>query len=140
MLNVRIVSVGKLKERYLLEGLAEYCKRLRPFCKLELIELKDEGMEKEATNMQRFIDANTFVLDVQGKEMKSEEFAQFLSKQSKSITFIIGSAQGVHESVKSKCRLLSLSKMTFTHDMCRLFLLEQIYRSFMIIKNSPYHK
>ncbi len=139
-LGIRIICVGKLKEAYLLEGLAEYQKRLRPFCKLELIELKDEGMETEAKQMQRFIDANTFVLDVEGNEMDSKEFADFIKKQGRQITFIIGSAEGVHDSVKQKCRLVSLSKMTFTHDMCRLFLMEQIYRSFMIMKNRPYHK
>lgn len=138
--TIRIVSVGKLKECYLLEGLAEYQKRLRPYCKMEIIELKDEGLEKEASSMQRFINSNTFVLDAAGVENDSLAFASFMKKQSAPITFIIGSASGVSETVKKKCRLLSLSKMTFTHDMCRLFLLEQIYRSFQINSNRPYHK
>jgi len=139
-LDIRIVSVGKLKESYLLEGLAEYQKRLRPFCKLEIIELKEEGMEKEAKQMERFVDGNTYVMDVLGKETDSIAFSDFIRKQGRQVTFIIGNANGVHESIKRRCKLLSLSKMTFTHDMCRLFLLEQIYRAYMIAGNRPYHK
>jgi 23S rRNA (pseudouridine1915-N3)-methyltransferase len=141
MQKIRIVSVGKVKERYLLDGIAEYEKRLRPYCRLEWCELRDEGMEKEALRMEKYLSPDTYVLDVEGKEMRSEEFAQFFRKlEGKPATFIIGSAEGVSPEIKKRAKMVSLSKMTFTHDICRLFLIEQIYRAHMIINNRSYHK
>jgi len=139
--RMRIVCVGKVKERYLEQGMAEYQKRLAPYCKLEWVELRDEGMEREAERMEKYLGADTYILDVEGKEMRSEEFAQFIKKhEARQITFIIGSAQGVDARIKARANHISLSKMTFTHDMCRLFLTEQIYRAYMIINNRSYHK
>lgn len=142
MPKIRLIFIGKTKERYLQEGIAEYIKRLRPYCKLEIIELKDEGMEKEAKRLEKYLSPNTYLLDANGKAMDSIEFSQFLKSKSEmpSLTFIIGGAEGISESLKAKTPLISLSKLTFTHEMCRLFLLEQLYRSFQILSNRPYHK
>jgi 23S rRNA (pseudouridine1915-N3)-methyltransferase len=138
---MRVVCVGKVKERYLAEGIAEYEKRLRPYCKLEWVELRDEGMAREAQRMEKYLGNDTYALDVGGKEMGSEEFASFIKGHNgRQITFLIGSAEGMDDSIKSRAKLLSLSKMTFTHDMCRLFFAEQLYRAYMLINNRGYHK
>ena len=138
--KIRIVAVGRVKESYLLEAIEEYKKRLVPLCKLELIELKDEGLEKEAERIKRYLGTNTFILDVDGKQFNSTEFAQFIEKQDETVTFIIGGADGIKESIKKRSTIISLSKMTFTHEMCRLFLVEQIYRTYMINSNRKYHR
>ena len=138
--KIRIVAVGKVKEGYLLEGMGEYAKRLAPFCKLELIELKDEGPAKEAKKLEAYLGAGTFILDVSGKHLSSEEFAQFVKKQEGQLTFIVGGADGIDEGLKRRAPAISLSKMTFTHEMCRLFLMEQVYRAFMINGNRQYHR
>jgi len=138
--KIRIVAVGKVKESHLLEGMGEYAKRLAPFCKLELIELKDEGPVKEAKHLERYLGAGTFILDVGGKHFSSEEFAQFVKKQEGTLTLIIGGADGIDESIKRRAPAISLSKMTFTHEMCRLFLMEQVYRACMINGNRQYHR
>lgn len=138
--KIRIVAIGRVKEKYLLEAIGEYTKRLVPFCKLELVELKDKGLEKEAKLLERYLGAGTFILDVGGKHFSSVEFAQFVKKQEGTLTFIIGGAEGINESLKKRAPSISLSKMTFTHEMCRLFLVEQIYRTYMINSNRKYHR
>jgi 23S rRNA (pseudouridine1915-N3)-methyltransferase len=141
MMKIRVVSIGKVKEKYLLDGIAEYEKRLRPYCKLEWVELRDEGMAREAVRLEKYLGEGTYVLDVDGKEFGSEEFAGLFKKhEARQLTFIIGSAEGIMPEVKNRAKLISLSKMTFTHDMCRLFLIEQIYRAHMIVNNRSYHK
>jgi len=141
---IRIVAIGRVGEDYLRIGMAEYAKRLRPFCKLEVVELKDEGLKKEGERLEKYMDGpGTFVLDAAGKEMDSQAFSKLVcpnNTSTTSLTFIIGSAEGIDESIKKRALLISLSKMTFTHEMCRLFLIEQVYRGFMIAKNRPYHK
>ena len=138
--RIRIVAIGKVRESHLLEGISEYAKRLAPFCKLELIELKDEGPAKEAKRLERYLGAGTFILDVGGKHFCSEEFAQLVKKQEGALTFIVGGADGIDESIKMRAPAISLSNMTFTHEMCRLFLIEQVYRAHMINSNRPYHR
>ena len=138
--RIRIVAFGKIKESYLLEGIQEYAKRLSPFCNLELVELKDEGLEKEAVKLEKYLGPNTFVLDVEGKEMSSLEFAAFVKKHEGDFTLIVGGADGIDPSVKKKTSLISLSAMTFTHEMSRLILLEQVYRAYMINGNKRYHR
>ncbi|MFA5108248.1 MAG: 23S rRNA (pseudouridine(1915)-N(3))-methyltransferase RlmH [Candidatus Micrarchaeia archaeon] len=138
--KITLVCIGKTKEKYLADAIAEYEKRLRPFCKLQIFYLKDEGIKKEAEHLQKFIGPNTYLLDEKGKESNSHEFASFLKKQEQELTFIIGSAQGIQDNLKKNAKLISLSKMTFTHEMARVFLLEQIYRSYMINTNRNYHK
>ncbi len=140
---VRLISVGRIKEPYLAAGIGEYLKRLRPFCKLEVVELKDEGMEKEAKRIEKYANENTFALDAGGKSFDSLEFAELIKSHELSpqpLTFVIGGPQGLDPALKKKAKLISLSKMTFTHEMCRLFFLEQLYRAFMINSNRSYHK
>ena len=141
--KIRLIAVGKIKESYLAAGIAEYEKRLRPYCNLELVELKDEGMEKEAVRLEKYLGPSTFILDANGRSLDSVEFSKLLKANELSaspLTFIIGGPNGIDENLKKKASTISLSKMTFTHEMCRLFLLEQIYRSAMINSNRAYHK
>lgn len=138
--KIRIISMGKIKERYIQEGIDEYKKRLQPFCRLEALELKGEGIPKEAEKLSRYVGDNTFILDSGGKQFSSEEFASFIKTREGELTFIIGGSEGVESSLKKKAQLISLSRMTFLHEMCRLFLIEQIYRAYMIIHNRVYHK
>jgi 23S rRNA (pseudouridine1915-N3)-methyltransferase len=141
MINkIRIVAVGKIKERYLQEGINEYLKRLKIFCKLEIIELTDLGTNKEAEKIEKFMNPQAYLLDNNGKEFDSLEFAEMLRKLEGGITFVIGGPMGISQSLKSKYQKISLSKMTFLHEMTRLVLLEQIYRGFMIVNNRQYHK
>jgi len=79
--KIRIIAIGRIKEKYLLEGIQEYLKRIKPFCRIEIIELKEEGIEKEAKRLIKYVDENTFVLDAQVKMFSSEEFAEFLKKR-----------------------------------------------------------
>lgn len=138
MLFIRIVAVGKIKEAYIRSAIEEYKKRLSPFIKLEIIELKDEGLDKEAQKIESYLNPQTFVLDEQGKHYTSVEFAQTLFSFDGIVTFIIGGADGIHPSVKKNT--LSLSSFTFIHEHCRLLLLEQLYRACMIAKQRTYHR
>lgn len=117
-------------------GENEYLKRLKPFAKVEVVHIKDEKSMKLGTGQ-------LIVLDESGKEMSSKEFAGFLEKfkdSGETVTFVIGDAYGLSEDFKKKAKLLfSLSKMTFTHQMVKLFLLEQIYRGLSIILGKEYH-
>jgi len=159
-MNLTIISVGKLKEKYLKEGINEYLKRLSKYAKVEIIEVPDEKApenlsqreeenikDKEGQNILKHIKDNMFVvaLDIQGKHLSSEEFAQFLSQRAiegkSSIAFIIGGSIGLSKSVLNRADFkLSFSKMTFPHQLMRLILLEQIYRAYRIISGEPYHK
>ena len=158
-MRITIVCAGKLKEKYLSDGIAEYQKRLRPFAQLEFREIHEEKMkddpspaEKEQTlrregeRLLALVPENSrlYVLDVYGKEMSSEELAGELAElglQGKSnITFLIGGAFGLSEEVrKAADKRLSFSRMTFTHQMVRLLLVEQIYRAFKINRGEKYH-
>ena len=140
MLNVTVICVGGLKEGYLREADAEYRKRLSAYCTLKIIELKDGApilphLPKRAFNV---------ALCIEGKEMSSEELAAFIERaplSSPEICFVIGGFAGLDEEVKRACSLrLSFSRMTFTHQLMRIILLEQIYRSFNIISGGKYHK
>jgi len=137
-MKIKIVCVGKLKERYLNDGIVEFLKRLTPFTKIEIIELKDEGLKKEAEKLEKYLSLDTFILDEKGKQFSSGEFAVLL-KSRENLTFIIGGHEGIEEEVKKKAKLLSLSKMTYLHEMTRLILLEQIYRGYMINSGRTYY-
>ena len=158
-MHIRIVTVGKIKETYLTAGIQEYQKRLGPFCRLEIIELAEERMPDNPSAAQkaqalakegeRIIknlrsDTYTLVLDVAGKSVSSEEladtFAQQALKGQSDLTFVIGGAFGLSPAViKAANQRLSFSRMTFTHQMIRLLLIEQIYRAFKINRGEPYH-
>lgn len=137
--KIRVIAVGKIKEQYLQAGILEYKKRLAPFCDLEFVHLKDKGVEREGKEIFGLLDAASYILDAAGQERDSVEFSRLLEGREK-ISFVIGGPDGICADVKKRAKLISLSKMTFTHEMCALVLLEQVYRGFMILKNKPYHR
>ena len=141
--RVKLICVGKVKEGYLKEGVVDFSKRISNYTKLDVIEVKDLGMDEEGKKILDRLgpDEYTIALCVEGRQYSSMELAKLVMDTSKPITFIIGGADGLSHKVLGKAHLrLSLSPMTFTHEMCRLFLLEQIYRAYTIIKGRPYHK
>ena len=159
MNHIRILAVGKIKEKYLTEGIREFVKRLGPFCRLEIVEVDEERMpdapspaEKEKTlaaegeRLLKKVPPSSYliVLDVAGSAVSSEELAQKIAGLSTAgngdITFIIGGAFGLSPAVAAAAReRLSFSRMTFTHQMIRLLLIEQIYRAFKINRGEKYH-
>ncbi|MCX7694233.1 MAG: 23S rRNA (pseudouridine(1915)-N(3))-methyltransferase RlmH [Caloramator sp.] len=159
-MNITIISVGKLKEKYLKEGINEYLKRLSKYAKIDIVEVPDEKApenlskkeedmvkEREGQGILKYIKDNMYVvvLDIKGKQLSSEELADFLSQRAllgeSNIAFVIGGSLGLSQSVLNRANYkLSFSKMTFPHQLMRLILLEQIYRGFRIINGEPYHK
>lgn len=159
-MQIRVVAVGRIKEKFLQEGIAEYEKRLRPYVKLQIVEVADEkrptpassatesaALEKEGQRILAAIPEGSYVvsLDVKGRSLTSEDLAGIFGDWEmagrSSIVFVIGGDLGLAPSVISQSDLrLSLSKMTFTHPMARLLLLEQIYRACRIRSGEPYHK
>lgn len=159
-MHIKIITVGKLKEKYLVQGIAEYTKRLSKYAKIDLIEVPDEKApenlsqaemiqvkEKEGERIlakikeQEFV----FVLAINGKQLSSEDFAKQIDNlgiQGKSqITFVIGGSLGLSEAVmKRSNEQLSFGKMTYPHQLMKLILVEQIYRAYRIIRGEPYHK
>ena len=159
MLNVHFVVTGNLKESYLREGCAEYMKRLSGFCRPEIIELKEvrvpdapsdkeiaAALREEGDRILALLPARAYkvALCVEGKQFSSEELAEKLehaAQQSGDFYFLIGSSHGLDERVKAACDLrLSVSKLTFPHQLMRLVLLESVYRAFNIQKGTRYHK
>ncbi len=154
-MSIRILTLGKLKEAYWQSAEQEYLKRLSAFTKLEIIELREEAFsekdspenikKREAEKLLKQLDKDDFVivLDAHGKSYSSEEFSQQLTNwsiQQSNIIFIIGGPLGLDESILQRASAkLSFSKMTFTHQMIRVFLLEQIYRGYMIAAKRKYH-
>ncbi len=159
-MNISIISVGKIKEKYLKLGIEEFSKRLSKYSKLEFIELDDEKCpenlsekdilivkEKEGNKILSKIKNNSYViaLAIDGKNLSSEELAEKISSLAVSgkshITFVIGGSLGLSDDVLKRADYkLSFSKMTFPHQLMKLILLEQVYRAFRINNNEPYHK
>ena len=150
---IRIICVGKIKEKYLRDAILEYSKRLSKYTKLEIIEVKDESigtekdiLKKESISIDKYINDKDYniVLAIEGEELSSETFAKKLDNifnYSSNINFIIGGSLGIDDSIKEKANLkLSFSRMTYPHQLFRVILLEQIYRAFKIINNESYHK
>lgn len=158
MQKIRIVSVGKMKEKYWLAAQAEYQKRLGRYASLEIVELKDEPtpenptsrereavLKKEAGRVAKAMEGFDVaaVMAIEGREFTSEGFAQALKPYvdgGKSICFVIGGSLGLAREIKERGELFSLSRMTFPHRLARVVLLEQIYRAFKILNNENYHK
>ncbi len=159
MIGVKFITLGTLKESYLREAAAEYGKRLGAFCRFELIELKEEklsdhpspaeiraALEKEAAAIEKAVPPRAYriAMCVEGGQMSSEELAETLeslSSQYSEICFIIGSSYGLSDSVKRGAhQRLSVSKLTFPHQLMRVLLLEAVYRGFNIVKGTKYHK
>ena len=159
-MNISIITVGKLKEKYLKDGILEYSKRLPRYCNLNIIEVQDEKAPenlsqkeedqikaKEGTSILKFIKENTYViaLAINGNMISSEALGDFINdlgiKGTSNLAFIIGGSLGLSMEVLSRANYqLSFSKMTFPHQLMRLILVEQIYRGFRIINGEPYHK
>ena len=159
MLHIDIICVGKLKEQYFKDALNEYSKRLSKYCILSVVELPDEKVpeklndklisdikEKESNNILSHIKKDSYIisLDLRGKQYTSEEFSKKLEKISlinSSVTFIIGGTLGLSDKLISNSdELICFSKMTFPHQLIRIFLLEQIFRGFKISNNETYHR
>ena len=155
-MNVSIICVGKVKEKYIVEGINEFLKRMQSFAKMKIVELKEDGndssrnisIEKESEEILKTMEklgGYNILLDIQGMNFSSEEMSEEIERLTvngvSSINFIIGGSYGVSENVRKTVNMrLSFSKMTFPHQLMRLILCEQIYRWFSIIKNTKYHK
>ena len=160
MSNISIICVGKIKEKYWNDAIAEYSKRLSRYCKVNIIEVADEKTpdnappaieeqikKKEGDRIIANIDPNAHVcaLAIGGKRYTSEAFSEYIADKGvrgiSHIQFIIGGSLGLHSDVLKKCSdQISFSDMTFPHQMMRVILLEQIYRGYRIMRGEPYHK
>ena len=159
-MHIQIISVGKVREKYLKLGIAEFEKRLQPYCKLSMTELTDEQAPENLSEKELEIVKNkegerilnkikdidyVIALDVQGKQHSSEEFSKAIEKLSfqgkNKIIFVIGGSNGLSDAILCRANeKVSFSKMTFPHQLMKLILLEQVYRAFKIMKGEPYHK
>lgn len=160
MLSVRLICVGKMREKFYIEAFAEYAKRLSAYCKFECVELTEQrlpdspsekeinaALEKEAADIMKYVPDGSYLcaMCVEGRPMPSEAVAKLIREREGSgkpkLCFLIGGSFGLHESVKKKADLrLSMSEMTFPHHLARVMLAEQIYRGFKINEGSRYHK
>lgn len=159
-MKIKVFAIGKIKEKYLKDGINEYLERIKPYSQIEIIEVNDEpivdnphpseikkAIDTEGNRVLKLLKPNDYLigLDLNKKEMTSPEFAEFLNKKfvsgGSNISFVIGGSYGLSDELKQRCNdSISLSKMTFLHQMTRLILLEQIYRAFKINRNETYHK
>lgn len=159
-MKIKIFCVGKIKEPYLKDGINEYLKRLTPYAKTEIIEVDDskvkdnpndsdilKAINEEGARVLKLVKPSDLLigLDLNKKELTSEEFAKFIEDKfeagGSTINFVIGGSYGLSKDLKNRCNsFITLSKMTFLHQMTRLILLEQIYRAFKINNNEKYHK
>lgn len=150
---IKIICVGKIKEKYFSLAVEEYYKRISKYTNIEIVELPDEGLsdekvvlKKEKEKIMKCIDNKSYLilLDREGQEISSIDFAQkldFTLIHHSNIIFVIGGSYGVDEEIKQRANLsISFSKLTFPHQLFRVILLEQIYRAFKILKNESYHK
>lgn len=144
-MKINLIWVGKTKEQFIRDGVKKYLRLIRPYADLQITEIK----EAEGKNIQRMVEKeserilklnDSFVLlDERGKTLSSVGFAEFIGKH-KTIHFVLGGAYGVSDEVKNKAKdTIALSKMTFTHEMSRLFLMEQLFRAFTIVQRRGYH-
>ena len=143
---IKIICVGKLKEKYLIDGVNDYITRLRKYHKIDLIELSDSNIENEGNEILKHISNKDFIISlaIEGIQLSSTDLAEKIDKifiSNPNITLIIGGSNGIRKDIlKRSNMLLSFSKQTFPHGLFRLILLEQIYRSFKILNNESYHK
>ena len=158
-MKIKLYCIGKLKEQYLKDGINEYLKRISAYSNIEIIEVADSkvkdnpnssGIEKakneEGGRVLKLLKNDYLIgLDLNKKEQTSEQFAEFLQSKlvegGSNVSFVIGGSYGLSDDLKKRCNTsISLSKLTFLHQMTRLILLEQIYRAFKILNNETYHK
>lgn len=156
MIKINLITIGDIKEQYLRDAIQEYKKRLSRFCDLNIIEIKETiaksnsdadislALKKDAEQIRKHIKGHTICLDIVGNMLSSEDLAKKIhsvSLQTSEISFIIGASNGIAETLKQECKeRISFSKMTFPHQLMRVIFLEQLYRSFTILNNIPYHK
>lgn len=154
MLNIKIIAVGRVKEKSYSDLISKYEKRLKPYAKFEIIELQSEPFKKEQDKdkvkkneeekflkiMERNNKSLIIALDERGKEFTSQKFAEFLKAEKGEIIFLIAGALGFTEKIKNSANInISLSQLTFPHEMARMIVMEQIYRAITILKNKKYH-
>lgn len=159
-MNIDIICVGSIKEKYFIDAIKEYEKRLRPYTNINIIEIDEyklpnnpsqsqieEALEKEREMIESKIKDRSYIISlaIEGKQLQSESFSQKIEDITiegySNITFLIGSSYGMSNNLKSITNMkLSFSKMTFPHQLMRVVLMEQIYRAFKILRNEPYHK
>lgn len=159
-MNIRLICIGNIKEKFNIQAIEEFSKRLNAYVNFEIIELDEvklpnkpseaqirDGLEKEAENILKKIRDRSYIicLAIEGKQLDSVKFSEKIQKLAidgySDIVFIIGSSYGLSEKIKNKSNFkLSFSKMTFPHQLMRVILVEQIYRAFKIMKNEAYHK
>ena len=149
---IKIITVGKIKEKYLTDAINEYLKRLSKYAKINLIEVPDENfdinktLETEKKSILKYVSEKDYIItmEIDGKELSSIEFAKKIDEiqiNNSNICFIIGGSYGLSDEIKKMSNFkLSFSKMTFPHQLFRLILLEQIYRAYKINNNESYHK
>lgn len=157
MIKIKVVCVGKIKEKYFADAVKEYEKRLSRYCQFQIKELKEENfndnptesdvktiIKKEGESILKEIKGKVILLDIKGKEYSSVEFSTLVKDfvdKGEEVTFIIGGSYGVSQEVKDKASAkISFSKMTFPHTLFRVMLVEQIYRAYTIINGAKYHK
>lgn len=153
MFKINLVTVGKVKEKYYSEAIAEYAKRLSRFCDLKIIECRECGgedaspevaLKKESEEIAKYLKGRVFVLAIEGEQTDSERFSKkvFAAKDGVGeVTFVVGSSYGVSDVIKARAdELISFSEMTFPHTLFRVMLIEQLYRAFMIGGGGKYHK
>lgn len=156
-MKIKIIALGKIKEKFLKDGIDEFLKRLTPYANVEIIELTpveiknehltERALDEEAEKILSLIKSQSYVItmEINGKQFSSEEFAkridELTNEGQSEIIFIIGSSCGISQRVSARANLkMSMSRMTFLHQFARLILVEQIYRAFKIIKGETYHK
>ena len=159
-MRIKIYAIGKIKEDYLKLGVSDYLKKIKPYSQIEIVEVNDEPIpnnpnpseieiakNKEGEKILQLLKQNEYLigLDLNKKELESPLFAEYLNKKlelsGSNLSFVIGGSYGLSNELKKRCNdSISLSKMTFLHQMTRLILLEQIYRAFKILRNETYHK
>ena len=156
MIKINVVAIGDIKEKYILDAIKEYSKRITRFANLNIIEIKENNpasnsekdiksaLKKDAIEIEKHLSGFIIVLDILGKQIDSIELSKTIEKitqTNSTITFVIGASNGLSDEIKSKANLkLSFSLMTFPHQLMRVILLEQIYRAFTILNNIAYHK
>lgn len=143
---IKIICVGKIKEKYLREAILDYEKRISKYHKITIIEVDDSNTKEESERINKYIDNRDYIitLEIEGHCLSSLELADKIDKtfiSNSNITFVIGGSNGIDSSIKAKSNYsLSFSKLTFPHQLFRVILLEQIYRCFKILNNETYHK
>lgn len=143
---IKLICVGKIKEKYLRDGIEDYVKRIFKYHKIEIIEIIDSNIEDEAKSIIKYVNIRDFIitLEIEGNMLDSKELSNLIDKTfitNSNIVFIVGGSDGISDQIKNISNYkLSFSKLTFPHQLFRIILLEQIYRCFKILNNETYHK